>query len=90
MREEFRNIQLPEKAFAVILDKVEIKSSLILDDEVTTTDFGTVVLAGPDLQDKLEQKVRVRVNFGEEMFIRGIKVLYFRDFESSIYYTDGE
>lgn len=89
--EEFKNIQLPEKAFAIIQDEpVTQKTGLILDMKPKEVDTGIVVLAGPDLQDKVGVKVRVRLTHGEKMPIRGHEVVYFRDFESSIYYQDGE
>lgn len=86
--EEFKNIQLPNKAFAIIQDEPALqKTGLIIDIKTKEPDTGVVVLAGPDLQDKLDARVKVRLSHGEKLTIRGVEVLYFRDYESSIYFA---
>ena len=80
---------LPEGAFIVLADKAQetTASGLILTADVQEEpDTGVVCFVSPDLEEHISKKVRFRKNFGEELEIEGIKYLYFRDFNSSIYY----
>lgn len=80
---------LPEGAFIVLADKAEEKtaSGLILTpDAQEEPDTGIVCFVSKDLEKHKSKKVRFRKNFSEELEIGDIKYLYFRDFNSSIYY----
>lgn len=82
-------IILPQGCFTVIADAIENKteSGLYLGkSEILVPDTGTVTLASDTLKDKIGLKIRFRPGFAEEIEIDKVKHLYFRDFESSIYY----
>lgn len=82
-------IILPEGTFTVIPDEKQekTKAGIILDtDTVVLPDTGVVAFTSEDLKKYQGTKVRFRIPFAEMLEIEGVKHLYFRDFNSSIYY----
>lgn len=91
-------ITLPKDAFMVLQDEApqqtEFKSSLILsmaeiDKKPEKPNTGIIVFTGDNVTKYQLYKVKFRANYAdpEEMEIGGKSYLYFRDFESSIYYV---
>jgi hypothetical protein len=89
---------LPKDAFMVLQDEApeqtEFKSSLILsmadiDKKPEKPNTGTIKYAGENAKQYIGGKVTFRANFADPMEIDmyGESLLYFRDFESSIYYV---
>jgi len=92
-------IILPKEAFMVLQDEAIVKektaiSSLILsmdeiDKKPEKPNTGTIVFTGDNVTKYQLCKVKFRANYAdtEEMKINGESYLYFRDFESSIFYV---
>lgn len=89
-------IVLPKGAFTVIQDEAVIvkddKPKIILSiEEVNEApkkpNTGIIVYTSEELNKYQGCKVVFRENFCEEVNINGVEMLYFRDFESSIYYV---
>jgi hypothetical protein len=87
---------LPEGAFTVAQDEavvVEKKvGGIILDIEEHNTkpkkpNTGVIFFTAPELKKYQGCKVVFRENFGEDITIGAAEYLYFRDFNSSIYYV---
>ena len=95
---------LPPGAFMLLQDEAEIKQeqvrpSLILsmeeiDKKPEKPNTGTIVFTGEGVHEYQLCKAKVRVSWAdpEPIIIEGQEYLYFRDFNSSIYYviTDKE
>lgn len=92
-------IVLPLGAFMVLQDEVEVveksdRPSLILsmsdmDRKPEKPNTGEIVFTSEELNKYQGCKVKVRLNFADPdpIEIKGVKYLYFRDFNSSIYYV---
>lgn len=80
------NIILPKGAFIVQRQEVEKKSAIIGIEE-KKLNVGTIILTHEDLRVYEGLKVVFRESFSEEIEINGNKFLFFRDFDSSIYYV---
>lgn len=86
---------LPEGAFTVIQDaapeKIERKTIIMTLDDVDAKpekpNTGTICYTAKELNKYQGCKVVFRENFCEEIDINGTEHLYFRDFNSSIYYV---
>lgn len=87
---------LPKGAFTVIQDEapktVEKKTTIIMsleevDAKPQKPNTGTICYTATELNRYQGCKVVFRENFCEEILINGVDHLYFRDFESSIYYV---
>lgn len=80
---------LPKGAFTVVPDKKEekTKGGLILGiEDQKEPDTGVIGFTAPELKELKGSRVRFRKGFGEELDIDGVTHLYFRDYNSSIYY----
>lgn len=89
-------IKLPTGAFTVIQDEavvVERKATSIilsmedLDVKPKKPNSGTIAYTSEELNKYQGCKVVFRDNFGEDIVIKGTEMIYFRDFESSIFYV---
>ena len=82
---------LPPKAFIVLVQDEDIvsktASGLFLGEKSIKKDTGTIVAISEDKKEFLNMKVKFRENFGEEVELNGNKYLYFRDFDTSIWYV---
>lgn len=89
---------LPKDAFMVLQDEAptqtEFKSSLILsmaeiDKKPDKPNTGIIKYAGENFKQFIGWKVKFRDNYADpaEIDMYGESLLYFRDFESSIYYV---
>lgn len=84
---EFNELYLPEGAVLVERIQEETKSLMIAID-TPKPNKGTVVATCDSLKDFIGKTVVFRENFSEEINIEDKKnLLYFRDFNSSIYYA---
>jgi hypothetical protein len=84
------NIKLPKGAFIVKQDDIqEDNLSIILSIKETKKkpNTGTIVFVSEELKNVLNRKVVFRENFSEPINIGDEELLFFRDFNSSIYYT---
>ena len=79
-------IILPKGAFIVERKEVE-KKSVIIGVEEKKLNVGTIVFTHEDLNIYQGCEVVFRESFGEEIEMLGHKLLYFRDFDLSIYYV---
>lgn len=82
-------IVLPKGTFTVIKDeaKKQTESGIFLgDNDTKDIDTGIIAFTSVELNELQGAKVRFRPHFGEELEIEGIKHLYFRDYDSSIWY----
>lgn len=88
-------IVLPEKAFIVKRDEAQVvepktTSGIIMSQEdlkPKLPNTGTIVFTSKELNKYQLCKVVFRENFSEEIEIDGQTLLYFRDFNSSIFYV---
>lgn len=86
---------LPPNAFMVLQDdpipEEETESLIYLlkdpakKDEKPNT--GRIIFTAPELEQYQLEKVVFRINFADQIMIDGKEFLYFRDFNSSIYYV---
>jgi hypothetical protein len=93
-------IRLPKGAFMLLQDEAEIKektaiSSLILsmdeiDKKPEKPNTGKIIFTSQELNEFHGCKAVVRLNYADPdpIVIDGISYLFFRDFESSIYYVN--
>lgn len=83
---------LPKGAFIVKRDEPRESGSLIISvGPIEKPNRGTIILTGPDLQSFKHSSVVFRENFYEIIDIDNEKeLLYFRDFNSSIYYVEDD
>ena len=80
-------IYLPNNA--VIIERIVKKVSTVLITEDIKTNKGIVVAACSNLRKFVGRTIVFRENFSEPIFIEGKdNLLFFRDFESSIYYAE--
>lgn len=79
-------IKLPKGAFTVVREEPEKKSSII-GVEVEKINRGTIMFTSEELNQYQGWVCVFREAFAETIKINGIEVLYFRDFDSSIYYV---
>lgn len=83
-------IVLPKGAFTVIPEKAEEKTKgglILTEDLIQEPDVGMIAFTSEELNEYQGMKVRFRKSFSENLNIEGISHLYFRDFNSSIYYV---
>lgn len=88
---------LPKGAFMVLQDLAVVKEtdsrpSLILsmeeiDSKPKKPNTGSIVFVGEGVEEYLYHKVRFREQFSEVIEVDGIEYLFFRDYNSSIYYA---
>ena len=84
---EFKEIYLPEGAVLVERIQEEFKGILITMNQ-PKSNKGTIVATCESLKDFIGKTVVFRESFSEEIDIEDKKgLLYFRDFNSSIYYA---
>lgn len=84
---EFNELYLPEGAVLVERMQEEFKGLIITMDK-SKPNRGTIVAACDSLKEFIGKTVVFRENFSEEIDIEDKKgLLYFRDFNSSIYYA---
>lgn len=83
---------LPKGAFIVKRDEPKESESLIINlGPAEKPNKGTIILAGPDLQQYIYSTVVFRENYFELIDIGEEKgLLYFRDFNSSIYFIEDD
>lgn len=82
-------IVLPKGAFTVLADKpiAVTDGGIILDEQSQEpVNTGKICYTHVDLNKYQGCKVVFRINHAEEIKIKGIDHLYFRDFDSSIFY----
>ena len=79
-------IKLPRDSFAVKRDEVK-QTRLFLGDSADKPNTGIIVLASPGLQHYEGCSVMFRETHAEEIKIQEQDLLFFRDFDSSIYYV---
>lgn len=82
-------IVLPKGAFTVIRSKAEEKTTTgiyLPTESQKKPNFGTIAFTSEELNEYQGCEVVFRENFGEELEIEGTEHLFFRDFDSSIYY----
>lgn len=81
---------LPKGAFTIIKDAPikQTKAGIFLGDTeaMNKIDTGTISLTSPELSEFQGSKVRFREQFGEPLEIDGIEHVYFRDYDSAIFY----
>lgn len=83
-------IKLPKGAFTVKVDAKEEKtaSGLILHStQVEEPNKGEIIFTAEELNKYQGCRVVFRSNFGEDIEINNVKLKYFRDFDSSIFYV---
>lgn len=87
--ETLSELYLPEGAILVErLQEEETKGTIILNVTPVKSNKGTIIATCKSLSDFIGKTVVFRENFSEEIEIEGYKnILYFRDFNSSIYYA---
>jgi hypothetical protein len=79
-------IVLPKGAFMVLRKEPETKS-LIIGVEETVLNVGEITFTAPEMVDKQGLQVVFREHFSEKIKIKGVEYLYFRDYDSGIYYA---
>jgi hypothetical protein len=81
---------LPINCFIVVPDpkKERTEGGLILTEKYdqNKVDTGVVTYTGENLSNMVGKKIRYRETFGEKIDINSVPHLYFRDFDSSVYY----
>jgi len=79
-------ITLPTGSFAVKRDQAK-PTKLILGNSVEKPNTGVIVFASPELQQYEGCSVMFRESHAEETKIQEEDLLFFRDFDSSIFYV---
>lgn len=80
-------LYLPKGSFIVKVDEAISESGLFMGNNVESLDTGTIIDTHRDLKEYVGYRVKFRAKFGELVQMPdGIEYMFFRDFDSSIYY----